>query len=130
MRMISSPSDNRSNQVPTWRHSPALALTLGTLAFTIAFATWSLLAPLSSGIQKVLGLSEVQTSVLIAVPVILGSLLRLPLGIMTDRYGGRRIFTGLLILVLPALLILSQAQTYAMLLLGGLWLGLAGASFA
>jgi NNP family nitrate/nitrite transporter-like MFS transporter len=112
------------------RGSPARALTLGTLAFAVAFAIWSLLAPLTPYLQRDLGLSEVQASMLIAVPVILGSLLRLPLGIMTDRFGGRRVFTGLLILVLPALVILTQATSYAVLLLSGLWLGLAGASFA
>jgi NNP family nitrate/nitrite transporter-like MFS transporter len=111
-------------------HAPTRALVLSTLAFGVAFATWSLLSPLATGILRDLALSDVQTSVLIAVPVILGSLLRLPLGIMTDRYGGRRVFTGLLILVLPALFILSQANSYVLLLIGGLWLGLGGASFA
>jgi NNP family nitrate/nitrite transporter-like MFS transporter len=111
-------------------NSPTLALTMGTLAFSVAFAAWSLLAPLAPGIQKDLGLSDLQTSVLIAVPVILGSLLRLPLGIMTDRRGGRVVFSALLVLVIPALLLLSQATSYTALLFGGLWLGLAGASFA
>jgi NNP family nitrate/nitrite transporter-like MFS transporter len=111
-------------------NSPTLALTMGTLAFSVAFAAWSLLAPLAPGIQKDLGLSDLQTSVLIAVPVILGSLLRLPLGIMTDRRGGRLVFSALLALVVPALLLLSQATSYSALLFGGLWLGLAGASFA
>lgn len=111
-------------------NSPTLALAMGTLAFSVAFAAWSLLAPLAPGIQKELGLSDLQTSVLIAVPVILGSLLRLPLGIMTDRLGGRLVFSALLALVVPALLLLSQATSYAALLFGGLWLGLAGASFA
>ena len=120
----------RSDAAANERSGATLALALGTLAFAVSFAAWSLLSPLSSGIQRNLGLSEFQTSVLIAVPVILGSLLRLPLGIMTDRYGGRRVFTGLLLLVLPALLILSQATSYTTLLLGGLWVGLSGASFA
>jgi NNP family nitrate/nitrite transporter-like MFS transporter len=110
--------------------SPTRALALSTLAFGVAFAAWSLLSPLAPGIQRDLGLSDFETSVLIAVPVILGSLLRLPLGIMTDRFGGRRVFTALLVLVLPALLLLSQAGSYALLLAGGLWLGQAGASFA
>ena len=110
--------------------SPTRALVLSTFAFGVAFAAWSLLSPLAIGIQRDLALSDVQTSVLIAIPVILGSLLRLPLGIMTDRYGGRRVFAGLLILVLPALAMLSLAGSYVALLLGGLWLGLAGASFA
>ena len=99
--------------------SPTRALVLSTFAFGVAFAAWSLLSPLAIGIQRDLALSDVQTSVLIAVPVILGSLLRLPLGILTDWYGGRRVFTGLLILVLPALLILSQATSYVLLLAGG-----------
>lgn len=116
--------------VSTERSSSVRALTLATLAFAVAFGAWSLIAPLSAGIQRELGLSELQTSVLIAVPVILGSLLRLPLGILTDRYGGRRLFTLLLLLTIPALLLLSQASTYPLLLLGGLWLGLGGASFA
>ncbi len=125
-----SPTKPRSDVGTNERSGATLALTLGTLAFAVAFAAWSLLSPLSSGIQRNLNLSEFQISVLIAVPVILGSLLRLPLGIMTDRYGGRHVFTGLLLLALPALLILSQATSYTTLLLGGLWLGLSGASFA
>src|SRR5262245_3028111 len=112
------------------QNSPTLALTIGTLAFGVAFAAWSLLSPLAPGIQKDLELSDLQISVLIAVPVILGSLLRLPLGIITDRRGGRIVFSVLLVLVVPALLLLSQATSYAGLLFGGLWLGLAGASFA
>lgn len=116
--------------VSTERNSPTLALALSTVAFAIAFGAWSLISPLSAGIQRELGLSEFQTSVLIAVPVILGSLLRLPLGILTDRYGGRRVFTLLLLLTIPGLLLLSQARSYPLLLLGGLWIGLGGASFA
>lgn len=112
------------------QNSATLALAMGTLAFAVAFATWSLLSPLVIGIQKDLGLSELETSILLAVPVILGSLMRIPLGIMTDRFGGRRVFTGLLLLVLPSLFILAQATSYIALLVGGLWLGLAGASFA
>src|SRR5687768_16888845 len=95
--------------------SPTIALVVATLGFAVAFAAWSLLSPLISGIQRELALSEFQTSMLIAVPVILGSLLRLPLGILTDRYGGRRVFTGLLLLVVPALLILSQARSFPLL---------------
>src|SRR5918911_1106028 len=92
--------------------SPTRALVLSTLAFGVAFAAWSPLSPLAPTIQRDLGLSDFQASALIAVPVILGSLLRLPLGIMTDRFGGRRVFTWLLLLTLPALLILSQASSY------------------
>lgn len=113
------------------RHgSPALALTMATLAFAVAFAGWSLLSPLASRIQGQLGLSEIQTSLLIAVPVILGSLLRIPLGILTDRYGGRRIFTMLLLGMVPVLLLTSVTTSYPLLLVDALFLGLGGASFA
>lgn len=111
-------------------NSATTALTMGTLAFGVAFAAWSLLSPIITGIQKEHGLSDFETSLLLAVPVILGSLLRIPLGIMTDRYGGRIVFTLLLLLVIPALLILALATNFAMYVIGGLWLGLSGASFA
>src|SRR5437763_17180625 len=93
--------------------SSTRALIIATIAFTVAFGAWSLLSPLAPGIQSELHLSDVQVSVLIAVPVILGSLLRLRLGIMTDRFGGRRMFTWLRVLTLPARLILSRASSYA-----------------
>lgn len=114
----------------TRRSAPALALALATLAFLTAFAGWSLLSPLASRIQAGLGLSEIQTSLLIAVPVILGSLLRIPLGILTDRCGARLVFTLLLVGMAPVLLLLSAAQSYGVYLLGALLLGLGGASFA
>jgi NNP family nitrate/nitrite transporter-like MFS transporter len=114
----------------TRRTSPTLALTMATLAFAVAFAGWSLLSPLASRIQKDLSLSEIEISFLIAVPVILGSLLRIPLGVLTDRYGGRRVFTLLLLAMVPVLLLLSVTHSYPLYLLDALLLGLGGASFA
>ncbi len=112
------------------RPTPGLALTMATLAFAVAFAGWSLLSPLASRIQQDLGLSEIQTSLLIAVPVILGSLLRIPLGILTDRHGGRLVFTVLLLGMVPILLLLSVTRSYGLFLFDALCLGLGGASFA
>lgn len=112
------------------RSSPNLALAMATLAFAVAFAGWSLLAPLATRIQQNLGLSELQISLLIAVPVILGSLLRIPFGILTDRYGGRRMFTLLLVCMVPVLLLTSVSASYPLLLFDALLLGLGGASFA
>jgi NNP family nitrate/nitrite transporter-like MFS transporter len=103
---------------------------MATLAFATAFAGWSLLSPLASRIQQDLSLSEVEISLLIAVPVILGSLLRIPLGILTDRYGGRLIFSLLLAAMVPILLLMSLAQNYYVYLFDALLLGLGGASFA
>jgi NNP family nitrate/nitrite transporter-like MFS transporter len=114
----------------TRRSAPALALAMATLAFAVAFAGWSLLSPLASRIQQNLGLSEFQTSLLIAVPVILGSLLRIPLGIITDRYGGRLVFSLLLLLMAPVLLLTSVTNSYGLYLFDALLLGLGGASFA
>ncbi len=114
----------------TRQSSPTLALALATLAFATAFAGWSLLSPLASRIQTGLGLSEIQISLLIAVPVILGSLLRIPLGILTDRYGGRLVFSLLLLGMVPVLLLLSVTESYALYLFDALLLGLGGASFA
>ncbi len=67
---------------------PAGALALATVAFTICFFAWSLLGPLGPDIQDELGLSDVQLSAIIAVPVLLGSIMRIPLGWLTDRHGG------------------------------------------
>jgi NNP family nitrate/nitrite transporter-like MFS transporter len=103
---------------------------MATLAFAVAFAGWSLLSPLASRIQQTLALSEIQISLLIAVPVILGSLLRIPLGVLTDRYGGRRVFTLLLLAMVPVLLLLSVTGSYPLYLFDALLLGLGGASFA
>ena len=107
----------------TRQSSPTLALAMATLAFAAAFAGWSLLSPLASRIQAGLGLSEIQISLLIAVPVILGSLLRIPLGILTDRYGGRLVFSLLLLATAPVLLLLSVTQSYELYLFDALLLG-------
>lgn len=114
----------------TRQSSPNLALAMATLAFAVAFAGWSLLAPLATRIQQNLSLGEVQISLLIAVPVILGSLLRIPFGILTDRYGGRLVFTLLLLSMVPVLLLTSVSASYELLLFDALLLGLGGASFA
>lgn len=107
------------------------ALILGTLAFTACFYAWSLLGPLSPDLQDQLGLSDFEVSVMVAVPVILGSLLRVPFGVMTDRYGGRRVFLAVLTFTLAPLAALALwHDSLAGLLVLGLFLGVSGASFA
>ncbi|MEO8285203.1 MAG: nitrate/nitrite transporter [Chloroflexota bacterium] len=105
-------------------------LALATMAFGVAFTAWGLVSPIASQIQKDLGLDNTATSVLIAVPVLLGSLLRIPMGIMTDRFGGRRMFTGLLLFTLLPVAFMGLADSFWTYVLGGLFLGAAGASFA
>jgi MFS transporter, NNP family, nitrate/nitrite transporter len=107
-----------------------MALALATIGFAVNFWAWSLLSPLAPRYQELLGLSPLAVSVMVAVPVIVGSLGRIPLGALTDRYGGRIVFAALSFVVIIPVLFLAFATAYPALLLGGLFLGLGGASFA
>ncbi len=107
------------------------ALALATVAFTICFFAWSLLGPLGPDIQEDLGLSDVQLSAIVAVPVLLGSIMRIPLGWLTDRYGGRLVFTLLMAFTpLPLVGLALWHDAVAPILILGFLLGFAGAAFA
>ena len=110
-------------------------LGLATTGFAINFWAWALLSPLGPVFADsgVLGeLSEAQISLLVAVPVIVGSLGRIPVGALTDKYGGREMFVAVSIATIaPVLVIGLYGQTsYAALLVGGFFLGISGTSFA
>ena len=108
----------------------AANLALATLAFALCFTAWSLIAPFAKTFKHDLGLNYTEALLLTAIPVVLGSLLRVPLGIVTDRYGGRLVFSLLLAFsALPAVLF-GYAHAYWALLCVGFLLGIAGASFA
>jgi NNP family nitrate/nitrite transporter-like MFS transporter len=110
---------------------PGAELALATLAFTICFYAWSLLGPLGPDLQEDLGLSDLQTLAMVAVPVLLGSLMRIPLGWLTDRLGGRRVFTALMAYTpLPLIALALWHDSLASMLAFGFLLGFAGASFA
>ena len=109
---------------------PARNLALATIAFAVCFSAWGMLAPIAPDIQDELGLSNVQTSVMISIPVVLGSLLRIPLGLLTDRIGGRRVFGVMLVYSALAAVLVGFASSYAALLGAGFLLGAAGATFA
>jgi MFS transporter, NNP family, nitrate/nitrite transporter len=112
-------------------HSPASQnLFLATIAFAVAFANWGIISGLAPLLKKELGLSVTQASVMIAIPVLLGSLGRIPLGLLTDRYGGRIVFSILLALTIIPAVALSLDHSYPSLLFWGFWLGLSGTSFA
>ena len=105
-------------------------LWLSTVAFTLMFAVWLMFGILGKPIQEEFGLSEVQRSWLIAVAVLNGSLWRLPAGMLTDRIGGRKVMTGLLVAsAVPAYLV-SRVDSYAALLVLAFLVGLAGNSFS
>ena len=106
-------------------------LAVATLAFTVSFYAWSLLGPLSPDLQDAVGLSDVQTSIVVAVPVLLGSLMRIPLGWLADRYGGRLVFSALLAYTpLPLVALALYHESLGAILAFGFLLGFAGASFA
>lgn len=112
------------------RRGQYTALALATVAFGINFWAWSLISPLAPKYRDLLDLSPLAVSVMVAVPVIVGSLGRIPLGALTDRYGGRLIFTGLCFAAVVPVVFLAVVESYPALLVGGFVLGLAGASFA
>ncbi len=120
-----------SAAAPIDRTGAGLQLGLATLAFTVCFFAWSLLGPLSPDVQDDLHLSDLQTSVEVAVPVLLGSLMRIPLGWLTDRFGGRRVFTALMAFTpLPLIALALWHGSLAPIIVFGFLLGFAGASFA
>ncbi len=106
------------------------ALVLATLALAVNFWAWNLLGPLAPTYRELLSLTPLQVSLLVAVPALIGSLARIPIGALTDRYGGRVMFTAVTALTILPVLFLSAATSYPSLLVGGLLLGLGGASFA
>jgi MFS transporter, NNP family, nitrate/nitrite transporter len=116
--------------MPAARSGPWLALTLGTLAFALCFAVWGLLAPLAPFFRERYGLSATETGVLVAVPVLLGSVARIPLGLLTDRFGGRVVFAALLLFLVIPLSMAGLTTSFGTLLLAAFFLGVAGASFA
>ena len=97
----------RVRQAPQ-RGAP-LMLVLATVGFALTFWAWALLSPLGSELREQLGLSSFEQSVLVAVPVIVGSLGRIPLGALTDRYGGRIVFAILSFVVIAPVLFLAVA---------------------
>ncbi|HET7589096.1 MAG TPA: MFS transporter [Solirubrobacterales bacterium] len=110
--------------------APVRELTLATLAFFLCFAAWGMLSPIAPKLQDELSLSDTQTAIMIALPVVLGSLLRIPLGRLTDRHGGKAMFTAMLVYAALPPLLVGTVDSYPLLLLAGLLLGISGASFA
>jgi NNP family nitrate/nitrite transporter-like MFS transporter len=107
------------------------ALPLATVAFTVCFYAWALLGPLGPDLQDQLGLSDGQLALTVSIPVVLGSLMRIPLGVLADRYGGRVVFTALMAFTpLPLIGLALFNDSWGAVLAFGFLLGFAGASFA
>jgi NNP family nitrate/nitrite transporter-like MFS transporter len=108
------------------------ALVLATVGFAINFWAWALLSPLGPRYKDLLSLSGGQQALLVAVPVVVGSLGRIPVGALTDRFGGRTMFPIVSVAtIIPVLFIgLLGQHSLAALLVGGLFLGIGGTAFA
>lgn len=120
MHTASSPGDRRAMSV----------LASSTFAFTLCFAVWMMFAILGIPLKQSLGLNDTEFGLIAAMPVLSGSLIRVPLGIWTDRYGGRVVFCVLmLVAVVPVWLVADATRLWEFLLLG-LAVGLVGGSFS
>ena len=106
------------------------ALTLATISFAVSFAAWGLVGGLAPVFADLYQLSASQTALLVAVPVLLGSLARLPMGMLTDRFGGRAMFTALLLVSAVAAWVVSLTSSYTSLVASAFFIGLAGSSFS
>ncbi len=123
MTTVATPAvDNRSGRTRV--------LTLSSIDFTVMFAVWLMFGILGKPISEEFGLSEVELSWIIAVAVLNGSLWRLPAGMITDRVGGRKVMTVLLLATAVPAYFVSQANSYWTILLLAFLVGFAGNAFS
>lgn len=101
-----------------------------TLSFTVCFMIWMMLAVVGIKVQEEMGFNQTQYGILIALPVLSGALIRVPLGILTDKFGGRIVLFTLMILSVPTIFLMRYANQYWHFLVIGLLMGLAGGSFS
>lgn len=105
------------------------ALGLSTFAFTVCFAVWTIFSIIGVKIKGELGLSDTQFGLLVATPVLTGSISRIFLGVWTEQFGGRIMFPLQMLITAVAVWLLTSVQSYPVFLLAALGLGLAGGSF-
>ncbi|AKH20001.1 MFS transporter [Sedimenticola thiotaurini] len=105
-------------------------LSMNTIAFTACFAVWVMFSIIGIPIKQLLNLNDTQFGLLIATPILTGSLVRLPVGMLTDRFGGRIVYFTLMCAMLVPLWFIGNATQYWQFLVLGLFVGIAGASFS
>ena len=105
-------------------------LIVSTLAFTVCFMVWMMFGVIGIPIRKMLNLNQTEFGLLTAMPVLTGSLVRVPLGIWTDRYGGRIVLACLMAATVPAIWLMAYATAYWHFITIGLFVGLAGGAFS
>ena len=114
------------------KRRPTVMLVMATAGFALNFWAWALISPLGPHFKLALKLTDFQQALLVAVPVIVGSLGRIPVGALTDRFGGRVMFPVIsLATIIPVLFIGEFGyDSLGGLLIGGFFLGIAGTAFA
>ena len=105
-------------------------LIVSTFAFTVCFMVWMMFGVIGIPIKKMLNLNSTQFGLLMSMPVLTGSLVRVPLGIWTDKFGGRIVMAAVMATTVPAIWLMSYATEYWHFLTIGLFVGLAGGSFS
>jgi len=107
-------------------------LLMNTLAFTACFAVWTMYGVLITFLvdNKALTLDKSQVGLLIGTPILTGSIMRLPIGLLTDKLGGKTVFLGVMLFSAISVFLTSFASSFITFLLGGLLFGISGASFA
>ena len=108
----------------------ARALWLSTIAFTVCFAVWTIFAIIGIQIKADLDLTDTQFGLLVGTPILTGSLIRLMLGIWSDQYGGRVVYTFTMLSAAVMTVLLTFAYSYPTFLLAALGVGIAGGSFS
>ncbi len=116
--------------MPSQRTKQLSVLTMNTVGFTACFAVWVMFSIIGIPIKMGLNLSDTQFGILAATPILTGSILRLPLGMMTDKFGGRPVFFWLMAAIIVPLFLVSKATEYWQFIILGLFIGCAGASFS
>jgi NNP family nitrate/nitrite transporter-like MFS transporter len=106
------------------------ALWVSTIAFAVCFAVWTIFSIIGVRIAQDLGLNDTQFGLLVGTPILSGAISRVALGIWTDQFGGRLVYTLVMLLAAIATFLLASATTYTSMLVAALGMGLAGGSFA
>lgn len=107
-----------------------LQLALATGAFALCFAVFGSVSALMPIMKKQLSLTPAQVSIALAIPVLLGSIGRLPLGMLTDRFGGRKVFSAVMAASIVPAYLMGNVSSYQQLVAFGFLLGIALASFS
>lgn len=107
-------------------------LIMNTLAFTVCFAVWTMYGVLAAFLadHRILEIDKAQLGWLIGAPILTGSVMRLPVGMLTDRYGGKPVYIGVMLIATAGVVMTSFASTFVSFLICGLVFGMAGAAFA